>query len=326
MLLNILAIVGGFVILIWGADRFVAGASSLARHLGVSPMIIGLTIVGIGTSAPEMLVSGIAAATGSRDIGIGNALGSNITNIALILGFTAIVVPLTVRSAMLKREYPMLMGLNLLVVAILADGYLGRVEGLILLCGFPLMLWWLASAGKNSETSDPLADEFNESISEQMSKARSWFWTLFGLLLLLGSSRLLVWGAANIAREFHISELVIGLTIIAIGTSLPELAASLVSALKKEYDIAIGNVIGSNMFNLLGVLGLPGLIAPGRLQPEVLTRDIPVMIGLTLALFIFGFGMKGDGRINRFEGAILVVAFCVYQYWLFTHAQLPGKG
>lgn len=318
MLLSILAIIGGFVILIWAADRFVSGASALAGNLGVSPMIIGLTIVGFGTSAPEMLVSAFAAATGSPGLAIGNALGSNITNIGLIIGITAIVTPLVVRSETLRREYPMLLGLNLLVVLLFIDGHLGRIEGLILLAGFPLVLYWMARTGRESAVDDPMANEFSESIDTSMSRRQSAIWTFIGLVSLLVSSRILVWGAANVAREFGISELIIGLTIVAIGTSLPELAATMISALKKEYDIALGNVLGSNMFNLLGVLSFPGIFAPGPFDPAVMTRDVPVMITLTLAIFFFSYGFRGNpGRINRLEGVILVAGFTSYQYFLF---------
>ena len=321
MLINFLAILGGFIILIWAADRFVAGASSMAGNLGISPMVIGLTIVGFGTSAPEMLVSVCASASGSPGLAIGNALGSNITNIALILGVTAVITPLVVRSETLKREYPMLLGLNLIVVLILMDGTLGRIEGIGLLIGFPLVLYWMARTGRESAIDDPMVNEFEESVQTGMSMQRSIFWTVVGLICLLISSRMLVWGAANIARDYGVSELIIGLTIVAIGTSLPELAATLISALKKEYDIALGNVLGSNMFNLLGVLAFPGILAPGVFDPAVLTRDIPVMVVLTLAVFIFSYGFRGKpGRINRFEGFILVLAFVSYQYWLFTDA------
>ena len=320
MLIFSLAVLSGFVLLVWGADRFVAGASATARNLGVSPLIIGLTIVGFGTSAPEILVSGVASTLGNPGLAIGNALGSNITNIALILGATALIAPLDVHSDTLKREFPILLGIMALALLLLLDGELGRIDGLVLLTGLVVMIYWMVSLGLKSRHSDPLEDEFASELPPEMGMARALGWLVAGLLILLFSSRLLVWGAVGIAHEFGVSDLVIGLTIVAIGTSLPELAAAVVSALRQEHDIAIGNVIGSNMFNLLAVLGLPGLIHPGPVAAEVLSRDYPVMIGLTLALFAMAYGLRGPGRINRLEGLLLLLAFAGYQFTLYFGA------
>lgn len=321
MLLSIIAVIAGFVALAWSADRTVLGASATARNFGVSPMLIGLTIVGFGTSAPEMLVSGIAAWEGNTGLSIGNALGSNITNIALVLGATVLVVPLTVQSDTVRREIPILLAVSLLCFVLMNDGYLGRLDGALLMGGLILMLVMMASLGKKSRTGDdPLAAEYAEEMPGQMSTPRALFWLVFGIVVMLVASRFLVWGAVNIAEAFGVSDLVIGLTIIAIGTSLPELMASVMSAMKKEHDIALGNIIGSNMFNLLGVMGLPGLIAPGGFLPEVLTRDFPWMIGLTLALFLISFGFRGPGRIGRIEGGLLVVAYGAYLVMLYFSA------
>lgn len=318
MWMELLAIAGGFVLLTWSADRFVVGASALAYNLSVSPLIIGLTIVSIGTSAPEILVSVVASLQGNGGLAIGNALGSNIINIALILGVTALIVPLNVHSSIVRRELPVLIGVMLLGLLLLLDGSLGRFDGIVLLSGMALMLLWMTRIGiKEKSSHDPIGEEFADEIQTNLSMSRAGFWIVVGGLCLLGSSKLLVWGAVAIAHAMGISDLVIGLTIVALGTSLPELAASVMSALKNEHDIAIGNVIGSNIFNLLAVLGLPGLINPGPFDASVLTRDYPVMLGLTVLLFIMAYGFRGPGRINRLEGALLVFAFVGYQTLLY---------
>ena len=315
LLLSSLAVVVGFVLLVWGADRFVHGAAAIARNLGVSPMIIGLTIVGIGTSAPEILVSGMAAWQGNPALGVGNAVGSNITNIALVLGTTALITPLLVKSETLRREYPLMFGIMLLALILLIDGEMSRLDGSVLMVGLGLMVLWMVQQGLRRDH-DPMEDEFEREIP-RISTPWALLWLGFGLVLLLVSSRVLIWGAVNIAHALGISDLIIGLTIVAVGTSLPELAASVISALRKEPDIAIGNVIGSNMFNLLAVLGLPGVIMPHMLEPEVLSRDFPYMIGLSIALFAMAYGFKGDGRLNRWEGLLLLLAYFAYLGWLY---------
>lgn len=309
--LSIVAIVAGFAMLVWGADRFVHGASATARNLGVSPLIIGLTIVGFGTSAPEILVSISAALEGNPALAVGNALGSNITNIALVLGVTAIICPLVVKSETLRREYPAMFAVMLLALVLAMDGDLTRIDGFILLSGLGLMMYWMINLGLRKNRVDPMEIEYANEIPD-ISTTAAMIWLLVGLLVLLVSSRFLVWGSINVARELGVSDLVIGLTIVAIGTSLPELAASIMSALKKEPDIAIGNVIGSNMFNLLAVLGLPSAISPLVLDPGVLSRDFPYMIGLSIALFTMAYGFRKHGRINRIEGAILFAAYVAY--------------
>jgi cation:H+ antiporter len=310
LLLSVLAVISGFALLVWGADRFVDGAAATARNLGVSSLVIGLTIVGIGTSAPEMLVSAMAAWQGNPGLAVGNALGSNITNIGLVLGITALITPLVVRSETLRREYPLMFAFMLLALWLMMDGELSRLDGVILLIGLLGLILWMVVLGLR-RNHDPLEREFEQEIP-RMTTGTALLWLLLGMVLLLGSSRLLVWGAVNIARAFGISDLVIGLTIVAIGTSLPELAASVMSALRKEPDIAIGNVIGSNMFNLLGVLGLPGVIAPLALEPAILSRDFPFMIGLSIALFVMAYGFRGDGRVNRWEGLLLITGYGAY--------------
>ena len=315
---ELLAIAGGFILLTWSADRFVVGASAMAYNLKVSPLIIGLTIVGLGTSAPEMLVSAFASWQGNSGLAVGNALGSNIINTGLILGITAIIIPLNVHSSILKRELPILLLVMVVALLLLMDGTLGRLDGALLLSGMAIMLIWMIRLGRTSQTSeDPMSAEFADEIPTTLSMGRAVFWLVVGGLVLLGSSRLLVWGAVSIAQEMGVSDLVIGLTIVALGTSMPELAATVMSAIKNEHDIALGNVIGSNIFNLLVVLGLPGLINPATIDTEVLARDYPVMIGLTVALFVMAYGFRGPGRINRIEGTVLVLAFCAYQTLLY---------
>ena len=318
MLENILIIIAGFLILLYGADRFVTGAAATARNLGVSPLIIGLTIVGFGTSAPEILISVVSSMGGNPGLAIGNAIGSNITNIALVLGTTALITPLDVRSETLRREYPILFAVTLVVLVLLMDGYFSRLDGLIMLAGLAVLIYGIVMIGMRSRTTDPISQEFAQEIpAKGMKTPRAVIWFSIGFLLLLLGSKLLVMGAVEIAHMWGVSDLVIGLTIVAIGTSLPELAASIMSALKKEPDIAIGNIIGSNMFNLLAVLSLPGIIDPGPLQHEVMNRDFPIMIGLTVLLFVMAYGFKGPGRVNRIEGGLLIMAFIAYQLLLY---------
>lgn len=320
MLLSSVAILLGLVVLVWSADRFVLGASAVARNYGISPLIIGMTILGFGTSAPEMLVSGMAAWEGNPTIGVGNALGSNITNIALVLGFTAIVSPMVVRSKVLKREFPLLFLVMGLAAVLMIDNDLSRVDGFILLSGVVVMLWWMIRLARQEQATgeEPLEAEFDDEVPADMSTGRALFWLVLGLVLLMVSSRLLVWGAVNVAHYFGVSDLIIGLTIIAIGTSLPELAATVSAALKKEHEMAIGNIIGSNLFNILAVLALPGIIMPTVLEPEVMSRDFVVMAVLTVALFLMAYGFKGkDGQINRIEGAVLLASFIGYMVMLY---------
>lgn len=329
MLLNSIAILAGFILLVWSADRFVLGASGIALNFGVSPLIIGLTIVGFGTSAPEMIVSGVAAYEGTPNLAVGNALGSNITNIALVLGVTALVSPLMVNSKILKREYPIMFLIMIIVWALLWDGVLSHTDGYILILGMFALMTFITLMGiqesrhkKNNHTrdEDPLEQEFAEEIPTDISTARAFLWLLVGLVILLVSSRLLVWGAVNIAHEYQVSDLVIGLTIVAIGTSLPELAASITSALKNEHEMAIGNIIGSNMFNLLGVLGIPGIMTGAILEPSVLDRDYPVMMVLSVLLFIFAYGFRGKGKINRLEGSLLLLCYIAYMVVIYQQS------
>jgi cation:H+ antiporter len=324
MLFAIAAIVSGLALLVWSADRFVIGAAGLARNLGVPPLLVGLTVVGFGTSAPEIVVSLMAAWQDNTGIAIGNAVGSNIANMGLILGATALVAPLTVRSDLLRREYPLLLAISAGTFVLLSDGHLDRRDGLILLAALATTLWLLVRIGLNRRGPDPLADEYDAEIPSGMPTGAAVAWFAVGLVLLVVSSRLLVWGAVEIATTLGVSDLVIGLTIVAVGTSLPELAASIASALKREHDLALGNVVGSNIWNLLAVLSAPALLAPGAVPPGVLGRDMPLMLVLTLALFAMARGRGGTGLINRIEGALLLGVFLVYQAWILWQASTPA--
>lgn len=322
--LFILAIVAGFAILIWGADRFIDGAANIASNLGVSPLIVGVTIVGFGTSAPEMLVSALAAVDGVPAMGIGNAVGSNITNVGLVLGVTTLIAPLVVNSDTLRREFPVLAFVMLVSLIMLLDGVLSRLDGSILFAGFILTIagmGWIAYKGLGK--GDPLEAEFAEEYAKpKMSTGKASWYFIIGLVSLLVGSKSLVWGATGVAELLGVSDLIIGLTIVAIGTSLPELAASVISALKNEHDIAVGNVLGSNIFNLLAVLAMPGLIAPTEVDPMLLYRDFPFMIGLALGLYIFA-RYCSQGRISRLAGVLMLLVYIGYNS-LLAYQNMPG--
>ncbi|MDO6720995.1 calcium/sodium antiporter [Psychrosphaera sp. 1_MG-2023] len=308
-----------FAVLVWSADKFVYGASGLARNLGVSPMIIGLTIVAMGSSAPEIMVSANAALNGATDTSVGNALGSNITNILLVLGITTMVRPLTVSSTTLYREMPILLGFTLLAWYILSDNVLSFNEGIGLLVGFFMFIGFLIFLANHTKNpNDPLLADNDDEIPSDLPTLYAVLWVIAGLIMLPLSSHFLVDSAVIIAQFFGISDLVIGLTIIAIGTSLPELAASVAGVLKGEDDMAIGNVIGSNIFNILAVLSVGALIHPSEIDPNAASRDIFVMIGATVALLFMAMNFKGTRRINRVEGGLLLVGFVAYQIVLFS--------
>jgi len=311
-----IAVVAGLILLLWSADRFVEGAASVARHFGMPALLIGMVIVGFGTSAPEMLVSALASSQGNPGIALGNAYGSNIANIALILGITALVAPIAVKSSVLRKELPILLAATAFAAWQLMDGQITRLEGFGLLALFAIVMGWSCWHGMRAPE-DVMGVEFeHELVEHAMPPGRAAIWLLVGLVVLIASSRLLVWGAVEIALGFGVSDLVIGLTIIAIGTSLPELASSLIAARKGEHDIALGNVVGSNLFNTLAVVGIAGSIHPMTIEPAVLYRDLPVMVVLTVSLLVLGYGWRGKGRINRIEGGVLLACYIGYTSYL----------
>jgi cation:H+ antiporter len=306
----------GLVLLVWSADRFVEGSASTACHFGMPPLLIGMVIVGFGTSVPEMVVSALAASQGNPGIALGNAYGSNITNISLILGLTALIRPITVRSQVLRKELPILTVVTLLAAWQLKDDELTRLDAIVLLAVFAGLIAWTLWHGIQKK-GDSLGREMNKELGlREMPVRRAIFWLVAGLVVLIVSSRILVWGAVEIAHGFGVNDLIIGLTIVAVGTSLPELASSIIAARKGEHDIAFGNVLGSNLFNTLAVVGIAGVIHPMKVRPEVFNRDIFVMAALTLSLFVFGYGFRGPGRINRIESIILLSCYVGYTFYL----------
>lgn len=317
MLMPLAAIVVGLIILVWSADRFVDGASATARYAGMPPLLIGMVIVGFGTSAPEIVVSVIAAWQGNPGLALGNAYGSNIANIGVILGITALIGPITVNSQVLRKELPILVLISLLSLGLVWNGMLSLLDAIILLLVFALYMFWSIKQGMKGGA-DSLSEDESEALDDNsMSAKQAWFWLVVGLVLLVASSRLLVWGAVDIAQAFGVSDLIIGLTIVAIGTSLPELASSIVAIRKNQHDLAIGNVIGSNLFNTLAVVGLAGVIHPMAVPSEVISRDFTMMIGFTLSLFVLGYGFKGrPGRITRLGGGLLLLSYVGYTLWL----------
>ena len=317
MLLSLLAVAGGLALLVWSADRFVEGASATAQNLGVSALIIGITIIGFGTSAPEILISLFSVFDETPDLAIGNALGSNIANIGLILGVTSLLIPLGFASKILMREFPILLLATGLMTWALWDTQLDLIDGILLL-GFLIAALTYLVRFSQTDGDDKLAEELEQEIPHDMSTNKALTWTLVGLVVLVGSSKLLVWGAVNIATFLGVSELVIGLTIVAIGTSLPELAASIAGARKGEPELVMGNVVGSNLFNSLAVIGIPAVMVDFEISALALTRDLPVMLGLTALLYLLSHLPKSSCcLLTRGKGIVLLMGFVLYQSLLY---------
>jgi len=313
------AILAGLILLVWSADKFVEGAAAVAKHLGMPALLIGMVIIGFGTSAPELAVSAMAAADGNPGLALGNGYGSNITNIALIVGLTAVIAPIAVHSQVLRKELPLLVVLTLIAGAQLLDGELSRLDGWVLLGVFAAVMGWSIFQGMRGK-SDVLAGEAEAQIAgDLMAMKTAIMWLVIGLVLLVVSSRLLVWGAVTIAQSLGVSDLVIGLTIVAIGTSLPELASALAAVRKNEHDLILGNILGSGIFNTLAVVGLAAVIEPMAVAPEVLYRDWTLMLALTVGLLLMGFGMTGWRKvISRFDGSILLLVYVAYTGYLLS--------
>ncbi len=324
MTLAFVAVLLGLALLVYGADRFVEGSAATARYLKMPPLLIGMVVVGFGTSAPEMVVSALAASQGNPGLALGNAYGSNITNIGLILGLTAVISPLTVHSQVLRKELPILTAVTAVAAFQLWDGGVSRLESLVLIGLFGGLMAWTVWQGMRRQA-DALGREVKQELESKATPvARAVVWLIAGLALLIGSSRILVWGAVEIAHGFGVSDLVVGLTVVAVGTSLPELASSLSAIRKGEHDIALGNVLGSNLFNTLAVVGIAGTIDPMTVGREVLSRDISVMTGLTVSIFLFGYGFRGaGGRINRLEGGALLASYIGYTWYLLAGVVHP---
>ena len=318
MLISSLYLVAGLILLIIAADKFVLGAASTAKHMGVSTMLVGLIIVGFGTSAPEMVVSAIASFKGNSGLALGNAVGSNITNIALVLGTGLLIVPMSIHSQTIKREMPILLLVSLLVLFLLIDLKLSFFDGLVLIISMIVVtgfLTFIGIKGEKDEFSDEIEAEFDLNI--KLNKAVMFL--VFGIIVLPIASQLMVIGATDIAQYFGVSDMVIGLTIVALGTSLPELAATVASALKNEHDLAIGNIVGSNMFNLLGVIGISGLIREFEFSAHFIRYDYFYMLMLTVFLFLASvyFVLK-DRLISRIVGVLLLVLYVSYMVWLYV--------
>ncbi len=327
MILPAVAVVAGLILLVWSAERFVDGAAATSSRLGLSPLLIGMLVIGFGTSAPELVVSALAAGQGNPGLALGNAYGSNIANIGLILGLVALISPLAVHSSVVRRELPLLGGATLLSALLMWGGLIGRLEGILLLLLLAaFMVFSIVRARREGE--DPLAVDTEESLTAHpMSLKAGLVWTGVGLVLLVVSSRILVWGAVAIAQGFGVSDLIIGLTVVAVGTSLPELASSVSALRRNEHDLVLGNVVGSNLFNTLGVVGLAAVIAPIQVGTEVLLRDWSLMTAMTAMMAVFALGWRGrEGRINRLEGAALLAMFLAYTSWMVNLVVTGGGG
>ncbi len=317
MLMPIAAIIAGLVLLVWSADRFVEGAAATAKHLGMPSLLIGMVIIGFGTSAPELAVSAMAAADGNPGLALGNGYGSNITNIALIVGLTALIAPIAVHSQVIRKELPLLLALTAIAGYQLIDGELTRLDGWVLLAVFAAVMGWSIYQGIRGKGDSLVGDTDAELVAHPMPLKLAVIWLVVGLVLLIVSSRMLVWGAVTIAQSLGVSDLIIGLTIVAIGTSLPELASALAAVKKNEHDLILGNIVGSGIFNTLAVVGLAAAIEPLAVDPEVLYRDWTLMAALTLGLLLMALGLTGKRKlISRHNGALLLLVYVGYTGYL----------
>jgi len=305
-------LIAGLVLLIWGADRFVHGAAATARNLGIAPLLIGLTVVAFATSAPEILVAVLAAVHGEPGLAFGNAIGSNIVNIGLVLGVTAVFRPIPLESATLRREMPALLAVSLLTVSLFLDTRLSRPDGIVMLTGLAIVMIWFVRLGLRSSENDPIRMDYEAEIPKDVTATMAVVWLCIGLGALLIGAEWLVNGSIGIAQSLGVSKVVIGITLVAFGTSVPELAVSLVSALRGEYGLAIGNIVGSNIFNLLAVIGVAATIQPATVAPSVLSLHIFVMVAFTLVLFAMTYDYDGKAMLSRIEGIALLAAYSAY--------------
>ena len=323
MTLAILSLIGGIGLLMWSANRFIDGAAATARYLGMPPLLIGMLIVGFGTSAPEMVVSAQTALQGSPGLALGNAYGSNISNIGLILGLTAIISPIAIHSQVLRKEFPLLIGVTILAAWQLWDGEISRLDAAVLLLGFVGFVVWSIWQSRQQKDDAYGAEIEHHLTTPSISRGKALLLLVVGFVLLIVSSRILVWGAVGVAQAIGMSDFIIGLTVVAVGTSLPELASSLIAARRGEDDISLGNILGSNLFNTLAVVGIASGIQPIVVGPEVLTRDVLVMSVFTVVLFFMGFSRRGNGSIGRVKGLLLLVSYVAYTAYLII-TNLPS--
>lgn len=319
VILPLITLFFGLALLVWSSDIFIDSAASIAQHLNIAPLIIGVVILGFGTSAPEMLVAILASLDNSPGLAIGNVVGSNIANIGLILGITAIISPIVIKSSLLKREFPILLGISVIGILLMLDNDLDVYDGYILIALLMVVMAWMIHANMKISPSDPLAEETLEELKDhpKMALPKSWGMLLIGLIVLMVSAKMMVWGAVEIAHFFEVPDMIIGLTIVAIGTSLPELAAAISAARKGEADLMIGNILGSNLFNLLAVMSMPALIAPSLIDNTTLIIDYPIMLALTLAMLLVALPRKGKAVITKFEGSLLLLSFVSYMLLLY---------
>ena len=315
MLISIISLVSGFILLIWSADAFTDNGAKIANIFKISPLIIGILIFGFGTSAPEMLVSGLAAFEGHPELSVGNAFGSNILNIALVLGVTAMIMPIKIELKVIKKEWLYLMFTTLIAGLLVWDRHLGVMDGTIL---FGLLAVFLLYTFNESKKDHHEFDNLSSKIDIDQ-KGRIWIILLISFIILLVSAKLIVYGGTSLAIQFGVSDLIIGLTVVALGTSLPELAVSITSAIKKQHAMVVGNIIGSNLFNTVGVLAIPGLISPLYVPEKLITRDYPFMLVLTTLIFVFVALHKfsKESTISRLEGALFILILFFYLYLLF---------
>lgn len=320
LILPAIVLVIGLVLLVKSSDYFIEGAASTAVHLNIAPLIIGVVVLGFGTSMPEIIVSILASLDDSPGLAIGNVVGSNIANIGLVLGFAALIAPIVVKSSILKRELPLLLVISSAGILLIIDGDLDRTDGVLLLATLIGVMFWMIKANSTpAAKADPMESEIEQELEEvpELTLKQSIIYLILGLIVLIVSAKMMVWGAVEIAHFFGVSEMIIGLTIVAVGTSLPELAAAVAAARKNEADLMIGNILGSNLFNLLAVMSMPALIAPGKVDDTVLLLDYPIMLLITLAMLLVALPRKGAAEITRFEGAILLGSYIAYLAFLY---------
>ncbi|WP_373019380.1 calcium/sodium antiporter [Thiomicrorhabdus sp.] len=322
LLIPALALIVGLALLVWSSDIFIDGSASTANHLSISPLVIGVVVLGFGTSMPEVVVATLASLDNSPGLAVGNAIGSNIANIGLVLGVTAIIAPIVVKSSLIRRELPVLLAISVGAYLLLLDGHLDVMDGIILVSALVIVMIWMIKVNKEVDPQDPIASETTQVVDTMpdFPLKKAILMLIGGLVILMISAKIMVWGAVEIAHFFEVPEVVIGLTIIAIGTSLPELAAAITAARKNEADLMIGNIVGSNLFNILAVLAVPGLLAPSVLEHSVLTEDIPVMLGFTLAMLLLALPYKGHAVINAPKGILLTLAFAAYLFTLYLRS------